>query len=114
MGSDTDDTGCQTVRGIGGCFGSDPDRDGTSYKADWPDGTAVHPSSVILGAPDVAASVAECGDIGFSTYDQAYDTITFQTTEATTRRLLSVLEPGGHRRVVPFQLRERHSRHHDH
>ena len=31
---DTDDTGCQTVRGIGGCFGSDLDHDGTSYQAD--------------------------------------------------------------------------------
>ena len=84
-GSDTDDTGCQTVRGIGGCFGSDLDHDGTSYKADWPDGTAVHPSSVILGAPnDRGVGPLNAATSGSSTYDQAYDTITFQTTEATT------------------------------
>ena len=113
-GSDTDDTGCQTVRGIGGCFGSDLDHDGTPYQADWPDGTAAHPASVILGAPnDQGVGPLNAATSGSSTYDQAYDTITFQTTEADDRRVLSVLQPGGHRHVVPFQLRQRHSGHDD-
>jgi uncharacterized repeat protein (TIGR01451 family) len=83
--SDTDDTNCQTVRGIGGCFGSDLDHDGTPYQADWPDGSAAHPASVILGAPnDRGVGPLNAATSGSSTYDEGYDTITFQTTEATT------------------------------
>jgi uncharacterized repeat protein (TIGR01451 family) len=64
---------------------SDLDHDGTSYKADWPDGTAVHPASVILGAPnDRGVGPLNAATSGSSTYDEAYDTITFQTTEATS------------------------------
>jgi len=84
-GGDTDDTGCQTVRGVGGCFGSDLDHDGTPYQADWPDGTAAHPASVITGAandqgfgPLNAATTASAGP-----YDEAYNAITFKTTEGT-------------------------------
>ena len=82
---DTDDTGCSNVRGVGGCFGSDLDHDGTSYQADWPDGTAAHPASVITGAandqgfgPLNAATTGSAGP-----YDEAFNSITFKTTEAT-------------------------------
>ena len=82
---DTDDTGCQTVRGVGGCFGSDLDHDGTSYQADWPDGTGAHPASVIMGAsndqgfgPLNAATTGSAGP-----YDEAFNAITFKTTEGT-------------------------------
>lgn len=84
-GPDVDDTSCQTIRGIGGCIGSDLDHDGTPYKADWADGTAGHPASVILGAPnDQGVGPLNAATSASSTYDEAYATITFQTTEATT------------------------------
>jgi hypothetical protein len=47
--SDADDTNCGTVLGVSICTGADKDNDGLSYKADWPDGTANHPSSLIIG-----------------------------------------------------------------
>ena len=47
--SDADDTGCGTTLGVGICTGTDSNHDGTSYKADWPDGTANHPGSLIIG-----------------------------------------------------------------
>jgi uncharacterized repeat protein (TIGR01451 family) len=84
-GNDTDDTGCQTVRGIGGCFGQDNDHDGTPYQADWPDGTANHPASFIFSSPnDLGVGPMNATIADPSTYDQAYDQITFQTTESTT------------------------------
>jgi uncharacterized repeat protein (TIGR01451 family) len=49
--ADADDTGCGTFLGVGGCQGQDNDHDGTPYLADWPDGTASHPSTLILGNP---------------------------------------------------------------
>lgn len=84
-GNDTDDNGCQTVRGVGGCFGSDTDHDGTSYQADWPDGSASHPATIVLGSPnDLGVGPMNATIASPSTYDQAYDQITFQTTESTT------------------------------
>jgi len=44
-----DDTGCGAVLGVGGCTGQDGDHDGLSYLADWPDGNASHPSTLIIG-----------------------------------------------------------------
>jgi Bacterial Ig-like domain (group 3) len=83
-GGDTDDAGCGTIRGVGGCVASDQDQDGVCYNANWADGTAAHPGSVILGAPDdsgVGPLAASAGSPG--TYDQGYGQITFQTTEGT-------------------------------
>jgi uncharacterized repeat protein (TIGR01451 family) len=75
---------CTNIRGIGGCFGKDSDHDGTPYQADWPDGTANHPASAILGSADdkgigpMSAHVAAP-----NTYDEGYNQIDFRTTEAT-------------------------------
>jgi hypothetical protein len=84
-GGDTDDVSCGTTRGIGGCFGGDTDHDGTPYLADWPDGTANHPASLILGSPDdkgvgpLSTSATDTSD-----YDEPYNSIKFATTESTT------------------------------
>jgi HYR domain-containing protein len=74
--SDADDTGCGTALGVGGCTGKDGDYDGTSYVADWPDGTASHPGSLIIeNALDDGM-----GPLSFSngSYQAAYGSIFFQ------------------------------------
>jgi HYR domain len=76
---------CGTVRGVGGCFDRDLDHDGLSYQADWPDGTAAHPSSVILGsADDRGVGPLSTSTTSTNTYDEGYKTITFRTTESTS------------------------------
>lgn len=83
-GHDADDVGCGTTRGIGGCFGSDTDHDGTPYLADWPDGNASHPGTLILGSSDdkgvgpLSTSISNTSD-----YDEPYNKIKFATTEGT-------------------------------
>jgi hypothetical protein len=51
--SDSDDTSCGTILGVGICTGGDNSTslDGLSYVADWPDGTSSHPSPLSIGAP---------------------------------------------------------------
>jgi hypothetical protein len=79
--SDSDDTGCGTVLGVGICTGADLDRDGLSYIADWPDGTANHPSPLIIGN----ALDDGMGPLSFKggSYDAAYGTIFFQPDTVT-------------------------------
>jgi uncharacterized repeat protein (TIGR01451 family) len=75
---------CTTRRGIGGCTDSDTDHDGTSYLADWPDGTAAHPASIIIGsANDKGVGPLSASTTTSATYNQGYKTIAFKTTEAT-------------------------------
>lgn len=50
--NDSDDFPFSSVRGIGGSLDADSDKDGTPYHANWPDGSANHPTSLIIGAPD--------------------------------------------------------------
>jgi uncharacterized repeat protein (TIGR01451 family) len=79
----TDDTGCQTVRGIGGCFGADLDHDGTPYQADWPDGSPAHPASIIVGSPnDTGVGPLSALTTTETTYDEGYNTITFVSSES--------------------------------
>ena len=83
-GADTDDTSCNTFRSIGGCTGKDSDRDGVCYTASWPDGTASHPASFIIGSPDdggVGPMTSSTSNL--TTFDEGYSQITFQTTEST-------------------------------
>ena len=78
-------TSCQTVRGVGGCFDSDTNHLGLSYQADWPDGTAAHPGTVVLGSPDdKGVGPLSAPTSSSSTYNLGYNTIKFMTTEATT------------------------------
>lgn len=74
--ADADDTGCITVLGVGICTGKDSDLDGLSYVADWPDGTANHPSPLIISN----ALDNGMGPLSFSngSYQAAYGTIFFQ------------------------------------
>lgn len=83
-GADGDDTNCGTVRGIGGCFASDTDQDGLPYQADWADGTAGHPGSVVIGsADDRGVGPLTTSTTATSDYDEGYPTIKFATTEGT-------------------------------
>jgi len=81
---DADPKSCGTIRGVGGCTGSDTDHDGTSYQADWPDGTSAHPATLILGSPDdrgVGPLTSSTSNL--SNYDEGYNKIKFMTTEST-------------------------------
>lgn len=76
---------CGTRRGIGGCTASDLDHDGTSYVADWPDGTANHPAPIIITSPnDQGVGPLSANTIAGSTYNQGFKSIEFRTTESTT------------------------------
>jgi hypothetical protein len=82
--NDSDDGSCQTKRGVGGCFGKDDDQDGLQYQADWADGTAAHPASVVIGSPDDrGVGPLSSATSGGSTYDEGYTKIKFATTEST-------------------------------
>lgn len=84
MANPADDSNCQTIRGIGGCFGADLDHDGLPYQADWADGTAAHPASLVLSSPNnsgvgpLNASISNP-----NTYDEAYNSIEFVSSEST-------------------------------
>jgi hypothetical protein len=74
--SDTDDTGSCFLPGpIGGCFGKDADFDGIPYGANWPDGAANHPTSVMLSPPLSSSS---------GTYSAGYGTFIFETDIITS------------------------------
>jgi hypothetical protein len=80
-GTDADDTICGTDRGVGGCLGEDDDKDGLGYQANWPDGTAAHPASVVIGSPDDSGvGPLSTSTTDTSTYDEGYSTIKFATT----------------------------------
>ena len=75
---------CTTIRGVGGCFDSDTDHDGTSYAADYADGTAAHPASFIITSPtNNGVGPLSSNTVGGTTYTQSYKTIGFRTTEGT-------------------------------
>ena len=60
---------CSTIRAIGGCTDSDTDLDGTSYLADWPDGTAGHPASIVITSPtNNGVGPLSANIVGGSTY----------------------------------------------
>jgi len=82
---DSDDVSCGTVRGIGGCFGSDLDHDGTPYLADWANGSGSFPDSLVLSnATNNGVGPLSTAVSSPSNYVQPYGTIKFATTEATT------------------------------
>ncbi|HXU81050.1 MAG TPA: Ig-like domain repeat protein [Polyangia bacterium] len=81
---DSDDTSCSTVRGVGGCFATDTDQDGVPYNANWPDGTAGHPASFIIGAPnDGGVGPMSSLTSALGTFNLGYSKIKFNTTEGT-------------------------------
>ncbi len=85
-GGDADDVGCQTIRGIGGCIAlgtTDLDFDGISYQEDWPDGTAAHPSTLVIKAPSSDIGVGPRSFDGTS-YSENYNTIHFARTQSAT------------------------------
>jgi hypothetical protein len=76
---------CGTFRGVGGCIGADTDEDGISYQTDWPDGTAAHPASLVLGsADDKGVGPLTTSTTSTNNYDEGYPTIKFRTTQSTS------------------------------
>jgi hypothetical protein len=79
---DSDDKPCFTGPNdlIPGCVGSDVDFDGTSYQADWPDGTTKHATSVAIRSGHGGG----IGPISWSdhdgNYDQPFPIVHIQTT----------------------------------
>jgi hypothetical protein len=73
--ADSDDAGCQTILGVGVCGVNDLDHDGTSYRPDWPDGSASHPDALIIGN----ASDLGVGPLSFAggSYRAPYGKISF-------------------------------------
>ncbi len=73
--NDADDPPCFTTSPtsiLAGCIGSDLDFDGTSYQADWPDGSRNTPTSLQFTAPRFAAS-------GSSNHRNTYPIMQFET-----------------------------------
>jgi hypothetical protein len=80
--NDTDDIGCNTFGGVGGCTAPDLDQDGLSYQADWPDGTSAHPASYVIGAPnDQGAGPMSAATVSGATYDEGYAQLMFRTLQ---------------------------------
>ncbi|HEU5382198.1 MAG TPA: hypothetical protein VFV38_42835 [Ktedonobacteraceae bacterium] len=73
--SDDDDAPCFTTSPtsiLAGCIGSDLDFDGTSYQADWPDGTSHTATSLKLSSPRSASN-------GSSNYHNQFPIIQYET-----------------------------------
>lgn len=93
-GGDDDDAPCFTTSPtsiLAGCIGSDLDFDGTSYQADWPDGTSHAATSVRLSAPRSAAS-------GSSNYHTQYPIMQFETVVLASE---TTCQPDGSGCTVP-------------
>ena len=80
--SDSDDTFCATLAGIGGCINADLDLDGVSYIADWPDGSGSHPAAFSIGNPLDNGM----GPLSFfdGRYQAAYPSMAFKTNTTGT------------------------------
>jgi hypothetical protein len=81
-GGDYDDQACYpgpngafSASSVGGCLASELDYDGTTYVADWADGTASHPASFVLSNPTSFAG---------GSYTGAYSTFLFATDAPTS------------------------------
>ena len=75
--SDTDDKSCNSA--VATCFSQDTDNDGFSFQADWPDGTANHPSTLILTSPDGNGVGPDTVSSG-SNYNVGYSQMGFETS----------------------------------
>jgi hypothetical protein len=79
-----DSTFCPNIRGIGGCTNPDTDQDGTSFQANWPDGTSAHPASVVISSPDdTGVGPLSVSPINPGAYTMGYGSISFKTTTST-------------------------------
>jgi hypothetical protein len=80
--SDADDPPCFSGPTIAGCLnfakGGDLDFDGTSYVADWPDGSSSHPNPILIGALN-GKGVGPMSFVSGSGYTNPYPTFQFET-----------------------------------
>lgn len=76
--NDADDDSCFPGPLVPGCTAADTDYDGSSYQADWPDGTANTPTAALIHPPK---SVSPDYDNG---YTQEYSSLIFQTEVLST------------------------------
>jgi hypothetical protein len=95
---DSDDPPCFSGPTVPGCIGSDTDFDGTSYVADWPDGTSHTPTSVRISSVfgnGVGPISAPAGTI---TYNNPYSSLMFETDVLASE---STCNPDGSGCTVP-------------
>ena len=92
---DNDDAPCfptSPTSILAGCIGSDLDFDGTSYQADWPDGSRHTPTSLQFTSPRSAAN-------GSSNYRNSYPILQFETDVLASET--STCNPDGSGCTVP-------------
>lgn len=84
--SDADDTSCFSGPLIPGCTSDDTDYDGTSYQADWPDGTHNTATPALISPPHSYASFDDDGDYRSrgGAYINEYSSLMFQTEVLAT------------------------------
>lgn len=112
---DSDDAPCFTgpMDLIPGCLGADTDFDGTSYQADWPDGTTNHATSVAIGSVHGGG----IGPISWSDSDGGYtnpfpitqfeSTVSDSETTCQTDGVGCTVPPS-HARFYPFYALEQY------
>ncbi|MBV8143886.1 MAG: hypothetical protein JO184_02675 [Gammaproteobacteria bacterium] len=96
--NDADDAPCFPGPTVAGCLGADVDFDGTSYRFDWPDGTANNATSLAIRS--VAGSgigpLSRSGEEG--RYDRPYPIVYLETDVSASE---STCQPNGVGCVVP-------------
>ncbi len=76
---DRDDTQCFPGPVVAGCIGTDFDFDGTSYQADWPDGTSNTPTSLQIHSVLGKGIGPVSSPNGLTNYTHPYTALQFET-----------------------------------
>lgn len=95
--NDKDDAPCFPGPTVAGCLGADVDFDGTSYLADWPDGTSNNATSFSLGSV-LGNGIGPLSVSGEGKFDQPYSQIQFETEVAASE---TTCHPNANGCVVP-------------
>jgi hypothetical protein len=92
-----DEAPCFPGPTVAGCIGADLDFDGTSYLADWPDGTSNNATSLSLGSV-LGSGIGPLSVSSGGAYDQPYPQIQFETDVAASEK---TCKPNANSCVVP-------------
>jgi hypothetical protein len=96
--NDSDDAPCFPGPTVAGCIGSDIDFDGTSYLADWPDGTTNNATSLLLSSTKGRGIGPLSATPGNGKYEQPYPQIQIETDVGASE---STCQPDGTGCTVP-------------
>jgi hypothetical protein len=95
---DSDDAPCFPGPTLAGCIGADLDFDGTSYKADWPDGTRNNATSLQISSIFGNGMGPVSAERGSSDYEDTYPAFQFETDLPASEK---TCKPSGAGCVVP-------------